>query len=119
MSTPTDYDLLGNIVAELCAVFALYPKGGCNALVDRGLTEAELLPLLQANYPANGWDATQLANILEFGRRRGALVQWTQMDPPVFLISLEMARVNPRTLPYRDAGCSFIYDLTSPPNQFS
>lgn len=119
MSTPTDYDLLGNIVAELCAATALYPKGGCNALLDNGLTEAALLPLLQTNYPANGWDATQLADILALGRRRGAIIQCTQVDPPVYLISLEMARVNPRTLVFRDDGCTFIYGLTSPPNQFS
>ena len=104
MSTPTNAELLDNIVQVLCTAEAFWPSGCCVYNLAAGQTEAQLQVELQLSFPANGWDnLAQLEAILEYGRKRGVLKQYANplTGQVQYFLLLEMVRLNPLNEIYR------------------
>lgn len=117
MSTPTNAELLDNVVQLLCAAEALWPSGCCVLSLTTGQTAEQLQTELEVSFPMNGWDdLAQLPAILEYGRRRGVLQRYCDPDSgaTLYFLFLDMVRLNPLNEQYR-ATCPVIYQLPTMP----
>lgn len=105
MSLTTD-QLLGNVIQVLCEARALWPRAGCGVLFQNGQTQAQLQTALEAQFPANGWDTnpTQLATVLAYGIKRGALQFWDNATSGVrtYFVRLDMVLLNGLNDQYRE-----------------
>lgn len=111
----TFLELLGNIVQVLCEAGAFYPRGGCNADLSKALTQEQLVPLLQDEFPDSDWTDEQFENISFYGRKHGALFMCNSADPVTYMIRLDMAMMNPQYAQYAEF-CPEILSIPWPAN---
>jgi len=81
----------------------------------QGVSAANLLTLLQAQFPATDWDADLLEEVLQHTTQRGSVTYCTDATPRLYYARRDMARVNPRNEQYRDV-CDGIYNQLTQPN---
>lgn len=119
MTTPTQADLLGEVIAVLCAAEAYWSGTCCILNLEAGLTQPVLQTALEVSYPDSGWDTNpnQLTTILTYGRKQGAL--WCYNNPEsgisTYFARIDMARVNVSNEQYREV-CPAILEQPTKPN---